>query len=173
LKKMRIILNKNEINFAEMIGKKRQEINVRRKLVDKRQDNQANSTDITIEGYAGQLAFCKLFNIYPDMTSEVRKGADPSQIRYQDWFVQVKTNDKSEMWVVEWRKPTDGLVFAKMKGTIVRGYDFEGFISSHKALDPDNLVEAPFGGKAYRIECENLIHDIPPRSDLLKQGHVI
>ena len=154
-----------------MMTKIRLETNQKTGHRDRTQDETQTPGKVMREGFGGQLAFCRHFNLYPDFSSVLAGKKSVSEISFRGWQVEVKTNTEDTMWIVGWRKPALGVIYAKMKGSIDRGYDFQGFISSVKALSEENLVEAPYGGQAYKIEWTELKKSIPERMATEASGY--
>ncbi|HIC51733.1 MAG TPA: hypothetical protein EYO96_03645 [Candidatus Marinimicrobia bacterium] len=62
----KISLSENEQRIAEWVGKKRT-ANARRKNLPDTKVGDQSFEETDLEGFAGELAFCKLMNIYPDL----------------------------------------------------------------------------------------------------------
>jgi len=62
----KISLSENEQRLAEWVGKKRT-ANARRKKRPDTKIGDQSFVETDLEGFAGELAFCKLMNIYPDL----------------------------------------------------------------------------------------------------------
>jgi hypothetical protein len=62
----KISLSENEQRIAEWVGKKRT-ANARRKNLPDTKIGDQSFEETDLEGFAAELAFCKLMNIYPDL----------------------------------------------------------------------------------------------------------
>jgi hypothetical protein len=56
------------------VAKRRQERNDLAGVPDRRRDDSKSSLDLHIEGYGGEMAFCKHHNIFPDFKTTPQKG---------------------------------------------------------------------------------------------------
>ena len=114
---------------------------------------------IQCEGFAGEFAFCRLFNIFPDFTTHPRSaelGEDRGDaVMHDGRTVDIKTSrfPQAKLLVSEWIKPTVDL-YALMTGTFPV-YEFRGFIESHELLKPER-VEDLGRGPAYAAQQDEL-----------------
>ena len=111
--------------------------------------------DIDLEGYGAELAFCKLFNVYPDMSID----ADPSADRTGDaiWMgktVDVKTSKykTARLLAVRWKKKKD--LYALMVGTFPK-YEFRGMATGDELIRQENLI-ALGHGEGYALSQHQL-----------------
>lgn len=68
-----ITLNDAEQRIARWVGTQRQAANDASHVPDARRAD-ASSADVHINGFGAELAFCKLFNVYPDFDIQPRRG---------------------------------------------------------------------------------------------------
>lgn len=69
-----VVLDDAEAYIATWVGEQRQASNDRARVRDGRIDPNRSSSALHVHGFGGELAFCKLFNVYPDFTIGPRRG---------------------------------------------------------------------------------------------------
>tara|TARA_R100000458_G_C8251327_1_gene228231 strand:- start:23 stop:514 length:492 start_codon:yes stop_codon:yes gene_type:complete len=150
--KTKVILNNQEIALATWIGKGRQATAERRKLYNL---NQCGADDewMHINGAAGELAFCKLFKIYPhSFLDELGNNCS-----YDAWIdgvggVDIKTSTSMNGCLnVEYRKrynPADN--YALMTGDGV-AFNYRGMISKELLFMERNIKDVG-NGNYYAID---------------------
>ena len=125
-----------------------------------RKQSEGSDEGVWTKGFGGELAFCQIFNIYPDLTSDIRsaeKGTDRPDARLiTGRAVDVKTTRwGGDLNITRWHKPVPDALFALMEEHYPK-YQFVGFIDQVDALVPANLVDGP-NGQYYRVKRENLL----------------
>ena len=101
----------------------------------------APHTDIELAGAGAELAWCRLANVYPDLTLHVRAGG--ADARYAGRTVDVKTTVYSDgMLLATPAKMTrDGAeIYALLTGTFPR-YVFRGLATAGQLLHADRLTD--------------------------------
>jgi len=100
---------------------------------------------IDLEGMAGEIAFCKLFNVYPDMDIDCAPPHPSHDCVLPDGMrVDVKTTKhRAGKLLVDARRcgrKADGVdLYALMVGTFPGPYDFRGFIEKRDIVRPDRI----------------------------------
>ena len=153
----RIVLTHNEQRICKYIARERYEFarkhNYKNKIPKK---NGYSLTDLN--GYGGEFAFCKLFNLYPDLSTELHKDSVYDCTMYEDWKIDVKTThyERGHLCVGEWIKRKEGLdAFALMVGKFPQ-YQFKGFISKERGTSSKYLKDKGMG-LAYFIPQHDLM----------------
>ena len=88
--------------MVEAIGKARQEYNNSQGIRDRKQDTTKDSVEMHIEGVAGEWAFCKAMNVYPDHEMFERNQYD-CRTKHGTWDVKTVA-DPEENLVVRFNK---------------------------------------------------------------------
>jgi hypothetical protein len=119
--------------------------------------------EIDLQGFAGELAFCKLNNVFPDFTSDVRsaaKGQDQGDCIVSGLRVDVKTSavDKPMLWIKA-RKKGCADVFALMVGTYPE-YEFKGFVHHDVVFAEGNKNTFANGDTCYGVPVTSLVMDL-------------
>lgn len=86
-----------------------------------------------LEGIGGEIAFCKMMNLYPDLQIEYIPGYDC--VLPDGTKVDVKTTkyENGKLLSVPWKEPKDIDVFALMIGGIPR-YRYAGMMKAKELL---------------------------------------
>lgn len=120
---------------------------------------------VDLEGMCGEIAFCKLFNLYPDLDTE-REPPHPLYdcVLSNGMRVDVKTTKyENGKLLVDARKgkKTDGVDFyVLMTGSFPGPYAFRGFIAKTKIIRSERIGEL-CGYKSYMAEQSELTDEIP------------
>jgi hypothetical protein len=114
---------------------------------------------INLEGTGGEFAFCKIKNIYPDMSIEQPMAFDCAINNIG--FIDVKTTNKPHgmllvgKWKEKYLKPA---YFVLMVGEMPT-YELKGFFPGTEVFKPENIVNFGYGD-TYGISQDRLIKDI-------------
>ena len=113
---------------------------------------------INLEGTGGEFAFCKLKNIYPDMSID-------HPIPYDCYingvgFIDVKTTKKPNgmLLVGTWKYRAVPSYYALMVGEFPN-YEFKGYFGGLEVFKPENLVDLGHGD-TYGISQDRLKMDL-------------
>jgi hypothetical protein len=121
----------------------------------------SNDPDIIFNGYCGELAFCKLFNCYPDFTTEIQSnalGTDKADVILNGKNIDIKTTKyKTGNLVVKRTKKINGDYFALMVGTAPM-FEFKGFKRQCEVITPERLIDF-HGVPSYVVPASELISD--------------
>lgn len=115
--------------------------------------NPAGDLATDLEGLAGEFAFCRLFNVYPDFVIGVRPPFDATLPG--GWRVDVKTTSHEHGCLLVLPGHLTADVYALMIGTFPGSYSFRGF-----ALRADveaAPIEDPGYGAAHRLRQAELV----------------
>ena len=144
----KILLSKIEQNICSVVAQLRfsnnRENNVVNSKIGKKSDE-----EMDLEGISAELAFCKLFNLYPDLTIDIRSSRDHTDngdaVLKNGKTVDIKvthyTNGK--LIAVPWKK-TNVDLFALMVGKTPE-YTFKGFMKSEDLLNQSRLGDLGHG----------------------------
>lgn len=110
-------------------------------------DSKFSSVDgleIDYLGFAGEFAFCKIFNLMPDFSTHVksaRDGTDVGDCIIGGIRIDVKTTSNSMgcLKVLKWKTPDLVDVYALMTRVDDFTYTFRGAISSKEVFNQDRL----------------------------------
>ena len=150
---MQITLDSYERKIVTEIAMDRQKNNIDR---GSRSFKMGGGDDllINIEGTGGEFAFCKLKNIYPDMTIDHPIPFD-CYINGHG-YIDVKTTKKPNgmLLVGVWKSRSIPDYYALMVGEFPT-YEFKGFFPGQEVFKPENLVNLGHG-ETYGIEQDRL-----------------
>ena len=151
--KMQITLDTYERRIVTEIAMERQKINIDRGSRDFKMGN-GDDLLINIEGTGGEFAFCKLQNIYPDMTIDHPISFD-CYIKGHG-YVDVKTTKKLDgmLLVGVWKSRAIPDYYALMVGEFPT-YEFKGFFPGGDVFHRENLIDLGHG-PTYGISQDRL-----------------
>ncbi len=150
-----IKLNKAERKLAYYIARKRYESARSAGVVNSRMGPQSNEqTDL--EGIAAEVAFCKAFNIYPDLEIDSVSFPDFDCVLSDGRSVDVKATryESGRLIAAKWKKPESVDLYALMVGVFPE-YRFAGVMQSIDLINPERLCQMP-KGKAYAASQNEL-----------------
>lgn len=168
-----ITLTNEEQKICDYIGRKRYEAARKNGVVDRKIGDQSNHfTDAN--GFGGEFAFCKLFNVIPDFwVKQPDTGLPDHDASLPCGLkIDVKTThyETGRLAIARW-KAGDIDCYALMTGSMP-SYTFRGFITKKMALQDSNIRSLGHG-EGYIIEQSALrelsdLYDIQPSSSRLK-----
>jgi len=150
-----IILNEVECKMAEYVCKQRHQGNRDAGVEDKKIGPQsAYQTDL--EGFSAEIAFCKMMNVYPDLSLGPRKyGVDA--VSGSGWRIDVKSTTwpNGRLVVAPWKKDDEEVqMYALMVGRFPN-YRFAGFHEAEVVTKEENLTDLGCG-PTYAMEQQDL-----------------
>ena len=138
-----IEMTETEQKLAIYISKQRKKQNESEGLTD-RMHVEENKEKASGNGIAAEIAFCKLFNVYPDLQTKVRERADAHTMVMGG--VDVKhtrlRNGRLLGWVGKLNKKTDS--YALMVGDFPR-YFFIGWATADELFAEENIRDLGHG----------------------------
>jgi hypothetical protein len=113
-------------------------------VVDKKISSIPNE-DIDIDGFGAELAFCKMANIYPDLSIEPRCGGHDAVLR-SGFTVDIKqTRHQGGKLLATTKKSTsDADIYVLMVGQ-VPDFVFMGWVESTFLLRADTITDLGYG----------------------------
>lgn len=128
----------------------------------------ADAATVDLEGVCGEIAFCKLFNVYPDLDTDhepphpLHDCVIPPPPGFR---IDVKTtkyeNGKLLVDARKGSKKTGGVdYYALMTGIFPGPYTFRGLIAREHIIQP-NKLGLLCGYKSYMAEQSELTDDLP------------
>ena len=159
-----ISLTYAERKLAQFVAKNRNGNN-RHFNVTNLKISSSDAATVDLEGMCGEIAFCKLFNVYPDLDTD-RMPPHPFHdcVIGNGLRIDVKTTKyENGKLLVDSRKgkeKTDSVDFyALMIGVFPGPYSFRGFIARHLLIQPHKLGLL-CGYKSYIAEQSELTDNI-------------
>lgn len=155
-----VLLNAQEQALCRYLAKLRHK-NARNKNVKNNKIGGQSDEMTDLEGIGGEVAFCKLFNLYPDISIEVRNSkTDKGDAVLNDLVIDVKTTKykTGRLLAAPWKEPSVDL-YALMIGEIDKGYSFKGFMAYSELTKQERLLDLGHG-KGYAANQEELELDI-------------
>ena len=138
----KVTLDEHEQMIARFIASLRQHENRTNNVKDQAtKPNESYRTELN--GYGAELAFCKIMNLYPDLTFQVRShGYDCLSVT--GTAIDVKTTTYQNGKLLAAFKNPDVEVYALMIGEFPT-YTFVGWIEADKLINEMNLTDFGYG----------------------------
>lgn len=158
----KIFLTKEEQKICEYIGIQRYNINREKGVTDKKIGKEDNHF-MDVNGFGGEFAFCKLFNVMPDFLVQVTQTNknDYDALLFNCIKVDVKTTDvlSGRLLAAPW-KIDEVDCYALIVGTIPN-YIFKGFMLRDDLKREDRIKSLGYR-KGYVAEQSELkeLHDL-------------
>lgn len=157
-----ISLNTAERKLAYFVARNRNRRNRVLNVVNLKVSERDGVT-IDLEGVAGELAFCKMFNLYPDLdTDRMPPYPEFDAVLRDGWTVDVKTTryvDGKLLVDVRKGRKVEGVDFyCLMVGEFPGPYVFRGFMARFVLVKPGR-VRVMRGHEAYVAEQGELSDD--------------
>lgn len=152
----KIVLNEAEILIANYIGMARYNNARTLEIVDQKVGDQPNAF-VDINGMGGELAACRVFNVYPDLTIvEADKLPGYDFIAKNGAKVDVKTTEYKTGKLLATLKTEIGAanVYLLVTGVLPK-YTIVGYCAEEKLLDAANIGDLG-KGKGYMLDQEFL-----------------
>ena len=149
---MLIELSAMEQRVARMLAEERQASSREQGLKDAKRSD-ASGEEVDLEGFAAELAFCKLANVYPDLTPG-KKPVDAWTGRGGGVDVKATRHEGGQLLAVSWKKPGEVAFYVLMVGRFP-AYRCAGFMRSEELLQPSRLTQIG-GGFAYAAGQDEL-----------------
>ena len=146
-------LNIAEQKLATYIAKSRYAYNRNSGTTDRKIGPQSvEETDLN--GIAAEIAFCKMFNIYPDMNTNNRPDHDC--ITHNGLRIDVKSTkyDSGRLLAVPWKCNKNIDAYVLMVGEFP-SYRFAGFCLAEELIDEKNITDLGYGD-VYALEQSEL-----------------
>jgi hypothetical protein len=141
---MRIKLNEAEQAIAKYLAKRRYGNN-RASGVDNNRIGPQSDAETDLNGVGAELAFCKAFNIYPDLSVDVRHGGHDC-VSPKGHKIDVKTTKyrAGRLLAVKSKTKPDADIYVLMIGRFPT-YFWVGWATADELIDDDNLMDLGYG----------------------------
>lgn len=137
-----ITLTKEEQKIAEFIAKLRVARN-KNAGVQSTTTFKDSQYAVDLNGFGAELAFCRMCNLYPDFTTQLRSGGDDCHF-HNGYRVDVKNcNPKVQGMYIRKGAEEKADVFVLMRGTFPT-YQFMGYATQDKILREGYEVEKQY-----------------------------
>ena len=149
---MRVTLNQCERKLAEMLSEGRFRGNRESGVANSRVGPQSDK-ETDLEGISGEIAFSKLFNIYPDMNTNERSDYD-AVIMGERIDVKTTKYPNGRLLVRKEKKDHPADWYALMVGQFPV-YELVGFAKSEAVFQRENLMDLGHG-MSYGVSGKSL-----------------
>jgi len=154
-----IILTRTEQQLAQYVAKQRHIYNRENNIEDGKIGPQSEYiTDLN--GIGGELAFCKLVNIYPDITTDQGQPAFDCKIANKKIDVKTTTWNTGHLLVKQDVKSKCDF-YVLMIGTFPH-YRYAGWASAREVFNNNNLKDFGYG-VTHALRQSELHHSMPKK----------
>lgn len=155
---MRIELNVAEQKLAAFLANARYS-NARNKGVEDKKIGPQSCAETDLEGIGAEIAFCKLFNLYPDTQTEYIPVHDAVLHTGQTVDVKSTKYNSGHLVAVKSKKEEPSDIYALMVGSMPV-YRFAGFSTKGQLFRDANIKN--FGhGDGYALPQDGLTYIVP------------
>lgn len=140
---MLVELNEAEQRLAKFLAKARYE-NARSKNIPNKKIGPQSNELTDLEGIAGELAFCKLMNVYPNLQTVVIPEDDCLLLNGLRVDVKTTKYKNGRVLAASWKEENTIDVYALMVGEFP-SYRFAGMISAKKLLVEERKINLGHG----------------------------
>jgi len=154
---MKIILNIAEQKLSKYLGQKRFE-NARKKNKPNMKIGGQSNYETDLNSIGAEIAFCKMFNLYPDTETDLNDLPVFDAITRQGRLVDIKSTkyENGHLLVAPWKDKNNVDYYCLMVGDFPK-YRFCGMISSNELF---NLPKKDFGhGEGFAASQGQLCFD--------------
>ena len=140
---MKIVLDPGEMAVAQLLATLRRTVNQAAGISDRRRDTRdPNVTELM--GATAEVAFCKHFNCYPDLTVVPRRGGHDAILRGHRWDIKAVAKPDHRLLAAVEKSPGDVDCYAL---AVVSGPTVElvGWAPAGKLLHPATVVDLGHG----------------------------
>ena len=150
---MRVTLNEAEQRLAKFLGRARRSANRSAGTTD-RKVSPADGELVDLEGIAGELAFCKACNVWPDMTLDQRPTFDCT---VGGFSVDVKATQyaNGRLLVTMDKIEYPPQYYALVTGVFPGPYTVRGVVAASAVFKPERIVDLGYG-PAYAVPQDQL-----------------
>ena len=147
-----VTLSDPEMATCRMLGEMRSLVARGNNVKDRKMSDSAGH-EIDVDGMIAEYAFCKHFNIFPDLTPSPRSGS--CDCVYQGKRIDIKSTRHKDGQLLATMKNNldiDVYVLAIIDGNTV---NFPGYATKKELINPDNVTDLGFG-KGYALKQNKL-----------------
>jgi hypothetical protein len=165
-------LTKLEQDLAKFVGNRRTDVNEARKLKYSLKTTKQTIREINLDGSAGEIAFAKMMNLYPNLYTEApQKKADyvvnttKVEIKTSRWETAHLLLDKSQV-------SFDIDLYVLLIGTMANGFKFAGAITKKDFVIEENYRKFKTGNFSYNLPQSELPLDFVEFTKYVNSGNV-
>lgn len=149
-----VTLDPGEMAVAEHLALLRRCVNKAINLTDQRRDNRRQAITLEILGTVAEIAFCKRFSAYPDLTITPRRGGADVVLNGKRWDIKAtdRGNGRLITTVGKARESADYYALAVVDDNTV---EFVGWASAARLLDDSAIKDLGYG-PTYVLERDQL-----------------
>jgi hypothetical protein len=152
---MTVTLNEAEQRLARYLGRARHDTNTAAGVPLTRCDRTRSGEEIHIEGVGAEIAFCKLFNVYPDFSVTPRVGGSDAVWGGRTVDVKTTSHPSGRLLARPNKRDDPSDLYVLMVGTFPT-YRCAGFVTPAALFMAERLTN-PGHGACYAINQRDLL----------------
>jgi len=152
-------LNEMEQSIVKSVAKNRFAKNRKENIKNSKIGDQSNE-DTDTEGFGAEMAFCKLFNVFPDFSIKPRSSKEDKGdaiLHVENGIVDVKSTcyKTGRLITPTWKNKGSVDVYALMTGKFPT-YEFRGFMKASTLMQKERIRDMGYGKDSYVAEQDEL-----------------
>ncbi len=150
-----ILLNDLEYNLGVHLGYKRFEACENHKVINRKMASRKTNKEISEIGALSEIAFCKMMNLYPDLSYHPRKGSADCSVNGLNIDVKVTKVDNGQLLVTPKKEIDGGIDLFVLLIGLGRKFTYKGWMYARDIFNDKNMTDLGYG-PTYAIPQENL-----------------
>lgn len=141
---MKVKLDPGEMAIAQTLASLRRCVNQAGRITDQRRDNRMQAITLEILGTISEIAFCKAFDAYPDLTVSPRRGGADVIHKGKRWDIKATERPNGQLLATTAKTSTsaDYYALAIVNDSTV---DFVGYASATQLINPATITDLGHG----------------------------
>ena len=148
---LKVTLNESEVKLVERITKDRSSFDKKKGFKDHRRAKKQTARFIETNGFGGEIAFCKLFNIFPDLVTD--HVSDYDAILHDGTKVEIKTTEYGHGKLIARHVKSSADIYVLVTGTMP-DYIVVGFVPAEVVKAGKDTLN---GKTAYIVEQKDFV----------------
>jgi len=145
-----VTLTDAEQRIVRWIARQRQGANGAAGVVDRQVAGTLSGDDVHTIGFGGELAFCKLFNVYPDLDTRPRRGGADCDRLGESIDVKTTRHPNGKLLVFARKLELASDCYALMIADWP-AFRFVGFVRAADVFRPEHYEPDRLGGPTYVV----------------------
>lgn len=141
---MKVHLDPGQMAVAQILATLRRTVNTAAGVTDKRRDNLRDPNATELMGVVAELAFCKHFNVCPDMSVVPRSGGHDAVLNGKTWDIKAVAQSHHRLLAHPDKRvgEVDRYALAVVDGNEV---DLVGWAPADRLLHPGTVIDLGHG----------------------------
>lgn len=152
---VRVVLDPGELAVAQTLASLRRCVNQAGGIKDRRRDTRQQAIALDMLGTVSEVAFCKAFGAYPDLTVSPRRGGADVLLNGRRWDVKGTDRPNGRLLATTDKEPgaAEFYALAIVSDHIV---DLIGYATASQLINPETVIDLGHG-PTHALTQEQLI----------------